>query len=131
MNPAFPEDFVRKAEKAREARGPRFLHALTPCPPGWKFSSEETIELGRLATETGLFPLYEVEDGVYRITRKIGSLKPVEEYLRHQGRFRHWGPEDIRELAAEVRVGWERLLRLERETAPPTAPKPAVPMATA
>ena len=53
VNPAFPEDFVRKAEKARDAHGPRFLHAFTPCPAGWKFSSEETIELGRLATEPG------------------------------------------------------------------------------
>ena len=57
VNPAFPEDFVRKAEKARALPGPRFLHALAPCPPGWKYSSEVTIELGRLATETGLFPL--------------------------------------------------------------------------
>ncbi len=131
VNPAFPEDFVRKAEKARDARGPRFLHALTPCPPGWKFSSEETIELGRLATETGLFPLYEVEDGVYRITRRLGTLKPVDEYVRLQGRFRHWEPEDVRELSEEVRRGWERLLRLERETAPAVFPKPPVAIAAA
>jgi 2-oxoisovalerate ferredoxin oxidoreductase beta subunit len=121
VNPAFPEDFVRKATKARDLPGPRFLHALTPCPPGWKFSSEETIELGRLATETGLFPLYEVEDGVYRITRKGGSLKPVAEYVHLQGRFRHWKDEDVRDLEASVQEGWQRLLRLERETAPPAS----------
>jgi pyruvate/2-oxoacid:ferredoxin oxidoreductase beta subunit len=124
VNPAFPEDFVRKAEKARTIPGPRFLHALTPCPPGWKFSSEETIELGRLATETGLFPLYEVEDGVYRITRKGGSLKPVREYVQRQGRFRHWTDEDLRELEQQVRDGWEHLLHLERETAPHAASAP-------
>ena len=124
VNPAFPEDFVRKAEKARDARGARFVHALAPCPPGWRFSSEETIAIGRLATETGLFPLYEVEDGVYRITRKGGSLKPVEEYVRGQARFRHWKEAEIRALAEQVRTGWERLLRLERETAPASSPLP-------
>jgi 2-oxoisovalerate ferredoxin oxidoreductase beta subunit len=130
LNPAFPEDFVRKAQKAKSAPGPRFLHILAPCPPGWKFSSEEMIELGRLATETGVFPLYEVENGVYRITRKGGALKPIEEYIRPQGRFRHWTEDEVRELGGEVRAGWERLQRLERETAPaaPTvAPARATP----
>ena len=133
VNPAFPEDFVRKAEKARDARGPRFLHALTPCPPGWKFSSEQTIAIGRLATETGLFPLYEVEDGVYRITRKGGTLKPVDAYVRLQGRFRHWHPDEVRALGEEARAGWERLLRLEQETAGPAASKtgPVPKLATA
>ena len=127
VNPAFPEDFVRKAEKARGHTGPRFLHALTPCPPGWRFASEEMVEIGRLATETGLFPLYEVEDGVYRITRKGGALKPVGEYVRRQARFRHWKDEEVRTLDAQVRAGWERLLRLERETAPETPRPPAAP----
>jgi len=111
VNPAFPEDFVRKAE----------------------FSSEETIDIGRLATETGLFPLYEVENGVYRITRKAGALKPVDEYVRGQSRFRHWTDVDIGRLNEQVRAGWERLLRLERETAPnlPGAPAalPKAPVA--
>jgi pyruvate/2-oxoacid:ferredoxin oxidoreductase beta subunit len=130
VNPAFPEDFVRKAEKARGVRGPRFLHALTPCPPGWRFSSEETIALGRLATDTGLFPLYEVEDGVLRITRSGGALKPVADYVHGQGRFRHWTDADVDALQAEVREGWERLLLRERESAPRTGPS-AVPRANA
>ena len=131
VNPAYPEDFVRKAAKARGIPGPRFLHALTPCPPGWKYSSEETIALGRLATETGLFPLYEVENGVVRITRKGGGLKPVAEYVKAQGRFRHWTDADIATLQEEVQHEWERLLRTERETAPafpsPTAPRISAP----
>jgi len=125
VNPAFPEDFVRKAEKARDLKGPRFLHALAPCPPGWKFASEEMIEIGRLATETGLFPLYEVENGTYRITRKGGALKPVDEYVRLQARFRHWKDEQIRALADEVRANWEQLLRSERETTPAPLPRAA------
>jgi 2-oxoisovalerate ferredoxin oxidoreductase beta subunit len=114
LNPAFPEDFVRKAEKARDLRGPRFLHVLAPCPPGWKYSSEATIQLGRLATDTGIFPLYEVENGVYRINRPSGTLKPVEEYLRPQGRFHHFTDEDVRAVQESVRVGWGQLQRLAR-----------------
>ncbi len=117
INPAFPEDFVRKVEKARDLTGPRFLDALTPCPPGWKYSSEQSIELGRLATDSGVFPLYEVEDGKYHITRKGGALKPVDDYLRAQGRFHHFTPEDVQAVQAEVRRAWEHLLLLEKETA--------------
>jgi len=116
VNPAFPEDFVRKVEKARDLSGSRFLHAFVPCPPGWKYASEESIKLGRLATDTGVFPLYEVENGKYHITRKGGALKPVEEYLRAQGRFRHFTPEDVQAVQDEVRRSWERLLRLEKES---------------
>jgi len=118
VNPAFPEDLVRKVEKARDLEGPRFLHLLAPCPPGWRYSAEQTIELGRLATDSGLFPLYEVERGVYRITRKGGALKPVREYLTAQGRFHHLTDEDVAAIERDVRVHWEKLLRLERETAP-------------
>jgi 2-oxoisovalerate ferredoxin oxidoreductase beta subunit len=114
LNPAFPEDFVRKAEKARDLQGPRFLHVLAPCPPGWKYNSEATIQLGRLATDTGVFPLYEVENGVYRINRPAGTLKPVEEYLRPQGRFGHFTDEDVRALQESVRVNWGHLQRRAR-----------------
>ncbi|HTS33191.1 MAG TPA: thiamine pyrophosphate-dependent enzyme [Thermoplasmata archaeon] len=117
LNPAFPEDLLRKVEKARDLTGPRFLHTFAPCPPGWKYSSEESIELGRLATDAGIFPLFEVENGRYRITRKGGALKPVDEYVRAQGRFRHFTPEDVQALQTEVRLAWEHLLRMEKETA--------------
>ncbi len=116
LNPAFPEDFVRKVEKARDLTGSRFLHVFTPCPPGWKYSSEESIKLGRLATDSGIFPLFEAENGKVRITRKGGALKPVDEYIHAQGRFRHFTPEDIQAFQAEVRLAWERLLRLEKES---------------
>ena len=113
LNPSFPEDFVRKVEKARDVRGPRFLHVFSPCPPGWRFPSEKMIELGRLATDTGLFPLYEVENGEFRITRKLGELKPVEEYLQRQGRFSHWSASEMQAAGAEVRAAWDRLLELD------------------
>jgi 2-oxoisovalerate ferredoxin oxidoreductase beta subunit len=115
LNPSFPEDFDRKVERARDLVGPRFFHVLTPCPPGWKFDSAQTIALGRLATDTGLFPLYEVVDGQLHITRKTGELKPVAEYFAAQGRFRHFTPTDIERIQAQVRSDWQRLLQRERE----------------
>ncbi|HTP54553.1 MAG TPA: thiamine pyrophosphate-dependent enzyme [Thermoplasmata archaeon] len=113
LNPSFPEDFERKVARARGISGPRFFHIYAACPPGWKFDSSETIALGRLATDTGVFPLYEVEAGRYRITRKGGALKPVAEYFEAQGRFRHLTPEEIGRAQEEVRANWERLSRLE------------------
>jgi 2-oxoisovalerate ferredoxin oxidoreductase beta subunit len=115
LNPSFPEDFDRKVEHARDLTGPRFFHIFAPCPPGWKFDSAETIALGRLATDTGIFPLYEVEDGHLRVTRKGGQLKPVAEYLHAQGRFHHLTDADVEAVQSQVRADWERLLRRERE----------------
>jgi 2-oxoisovalerate ferredoxin oxidoreductase beta subunit len=115
VNPAFPEDFDQKVEKARGIEGPRFFHIFAPCPPGWKFDSAQTIALGRLATDSGIFPLYEVVDGRLRITRKTGALKPVAEYLRAQGRFRHLTEDDVGRIQVQVRDDWERLLKRERE----------------
>ncbi len=112
-NVAFPEDFVKKVDKMRSIRGPRFLHALAPCPPGWRYSSEKTIEIGRLATDTNIFPLYEIEDGRYRITRKLGVAKPVAEYLKAQGRFAHLNEAEVAEIQAQVDAAWKRLLALE------------------
>ena len=113
VNVAFPEDFVRKVAHAKDLRGPRFFHALTPCPPGWHFSSEQTIALGRLATDSNVFPLYEFENGRYHITRKVGQPKTVGEYLKGQGRFHHLTPEEIQEMQGTVDRRWQRLLALE------------------
>jgi 2-oxoisovalerate ferredoxin oxidoreductase beta subunit len=115
LNPSFPEDFDRKVERARDLVGSRFFHVFCPCPPGWKFDSAETIALGRLATDSGIFPLYEVLDGQLHITRKGGELKPVAEYLTAQGRFRHLTPVDIERIQLEVRAEWQKLLERERQ----------------
>jgi len=72
--------------------GPSFLHVLVPCPTGWRFSSEETVELARLAVETGIFVLWEVEGGNLqniKVTKKPKAWRPVEDYLKKQGRYRH------------------------------------------
>ena len=114
---AFPEDFVKKVEKAKDIRGPRFFHVLAPCPPGWKYPPEESVRLGRLAVDTRIFPLYEIEFGRYRITRKVGKGKPVAEYLQKQGRFGLLGDEQIAEIQRRVDTRWAKLEALERTTA--------------
>jgi 2-oxoisovalerate ferredoxin oxidoreductase beta subunit len=116
VNPSFPEDFVKKVEKARKLTGPRFFHIFAPCPPGWRYPSDQTIEVGKRATDCGIFPLYEVEEGRYHVTRKGGALRPVAEYFQAQGRFAHLTPEDIARVQVQVTADWERLLRLENST---------------
>ena len=116
VNVAFPEDFLRKVQKAKSIRGPRFFHAFAPCPPGWGYSAEQTIALGRLATDTNMFPLYEIEAGRYRITRKLGRGKPVAEYVRAQSRFGHLTPDETARIQAAVDARWKRLIELETLT---------------
>ena len=104
---AFPVDLVEKVKKAKEIRGTRFLHILAPCPPGWKYPDESTIEMARTAVHTRMFPLVEVENGRrWRFTVDHPG-GPVEPYLRKQGRFRHLTDEDIAALQAEVDDRWE------------------------
>ena len=129
VNPSFPEDLVAKAQKAARIHGPRFLHAFTPCPPGWKFDSSQSIALGQLATDSGVFPLYEVEDGRWRITRRYTQLKPVRDYLAAQGRFRHLTPEDVERIQAQVRAGWDELVRRDADGRPTSTPRPSAAVA--
>jgi pyruvate ferredoxin oxidoreductase beta subunit/2-oxoisovalerate ferredoxin oxidoreductase beta subunit len=114
---AFPDDFVRKVQKARAIQGTRFIHLLSPCPPGWRIASEESIEVARLAVHTKIFPLYEIEDGErYTITVEPEGL-PVTEYLKRQGRFRNVSDEDIERIQHEVDRRWAELVERAKRTA--------------
>jgi pyruvate/2-oxoacid:ferredoxin oxidoreductase beta subunit len=84
---AYPDDMIAKVRKAATITGTRFIHLLSPCPPGWKIPSEDAITVARLAVSTHVFPLLEVEQGRWRITVQPDPV-PIEEYLKHQGRFR-------------------------------------------
>jgi len=107
-------DLMTKVRKALSKDGPTFLHVIAPCTRGWRFDSEKTIRMARLAVETRLFPLYEVEGGVYKITFPISSPKPVEEYLKLQGRFAHlFQPQNVEELEAIKKGVDENYRRLE------------------
>lgn len=107
--PSYPFDLVSKVKKAAAIEGPAYIHILSVCPTGWRLPPEKAIWIGRLAVETGVFPLYEVEGGKYRITVDVPDLKPVEEYLKPQGRFRHLTPDLIEKIQTRVREDYEKL----------------------
>ncbi len=108
---AYPEDLIAKARKAKSLRGTRFLHVLAPCPPGWKSSDEETIQLARMAVRCRVFPLLEVERGErWRFTVDVPA-EPVAPYLMRQGRFRHLTDEQIARIQADVDARWKSLER--------------------
>lgn len=109
---AYPEDMVKKFKKAREIKGTRFIHVFAPCPAGWKSRPEDTVKLARLAVQTGYFPLYEIEDGEkWTLNLKIKERKPIAEYLKLQGRFRHLKEEEIALIQQEVDARWARILK--------------------
>lgn len=107
---AYPDDFIRTIRKAKAIKGPKFIHAYSPCPSGWRMDPRKAIEVSRLAVRTGVFPLYEYRDGKYSFTKEIKKRKPVEEYLRLQGRFRHLTPADVAEVQAIVDREYEELV---------------------
>jgi len=111
---AYPEDLIAKIKRAKEIKGPKFIQILSPCPTGWRHSPDKTVEISRLAVQTNAFPLYEVVKGTYRITVKPKKPKPIKEYLRLQGRFRHLTEEEIEMIQRIVDENWRELLKKER-----------------
>ncbi len=96
---AFPVDLMNKVRRGLNAQGPSFLYIHAPCPKGWSFPSEKTVSIAKLAVDTGMFQLYEMtEDRRFKVTYRPKELKPVEEYLKLQGRFKHLRPEHIEKL---------------------------------
>ena len=108
---AYPEDFARKLRRAKETRGFKFIYALSPCPVGWRFSSELTVRVARLAVQSKLFPLYEVEDGDRYILNVEPEGVPVNEYFQPQGRFSFLREGDMERIQENVDREWERLMR--------------------
>ena len=114
---AYPEDLRRKVLKAKSLNGYglRYLHILAPCPTGWKSEPAKTIEIARLATQTGVFPLFEFDniDDKKRLTiNECGSID-IKKYLSYQGRFAHLKKENIEKIQEEVRKKRLHLLNLE------------------
>lgn len=107
--PSYPFDLLQKAQKARLADGPSYLHILSVCPTGWRIPSHEAIRYGKLAVQTGMFPLYEVENGKYNITYRPEPFKPVTDYLKGQGRFRHLSDEDFKKIQDHADAEWADL----------------------
>ncbi|UCE88934.1 MAG: pyruvate synthase [Pseudomonadota bacterium] len=100
---AEPLDLARKIEKARTLHGPRMIIALAPCPTGWDYDPKESVEIGKLAVKTGVWPLREYIDGKVVHTKMPHPRIPVEEYLMRQGRFRHlFEPQRDQQLLGEI-----------------------------
>jgi pyruvate/2-oxoacid:ferredoxin oxidoreductase beta subunit len=114
---AFPEDLLRKAQKAKNMKGSRFLHIYASCPTGWRIPSEMSVKIARMAVQTNIFPLYEVEDGLrYTINYKPKEYL-VREYFKLQGRFKHLTDQDLDQIQQMVNEDWELLLRKAGEHA--------------
>ncbi len=118
--PGYPKDMTDKIEKALSIEGPAFMNVLAPCTRGWRYPAEESMDIARMAVETCFWPLYEVENGVFRVTRKPKTKVPMEDWLKRQGRFRHLFREEnkhiIDEIQADVDRKWEWLLKREELT---------------
>ena len=108
---AFPQDLIAKFEKAKEKRGgSRFIHIFASCATGWGAPSDMSVKIARLAVQTNIFPLYEIEDGARYTLNYKGDCR-VEEYLQTQKRFKHLSEEDISLIQAMVADDWSNLLR--------------------
>jgi pyruvate ferredoxin oxidoreductase beta subunit len=111
-NQSYPFDLMDKVAKAASIEGPAYVHIFSVCPTGWRSTPEMTVEIGKLAVQTGVFPLYEVENGKYKLSMNISNRKPVQEYLKLQGRFRHLGDEEISFIQQRTDEEYEKLMEL-------------------
>ena len=107
--PSYPIDLIEKVKKAAAVEGPSYIHILSVCPTGWRSLPELSIKLGRLAVETGVFPLYEVENGRYHMSLDFPELRPLKEYTNLQGRFRHLTDDKLAEIEKRLHEEYKHL----------------------
>ncbi len=107
--PSYPFDLMDKVAKGAAIKGPAYIHILSVCPIGWRSPPESAIEIGRLAVQTRIFPLYEVENGRYKLGPGVAKPRPVNDYLKLQGRFRHLSEETIKEIQDRVDKEYAKL----------------------
>ena len=105
-------DFFNKLEKARNVKGPSYLQVFCPCPTGWGCGTEQTIEIARLAVQTGIWPLYEIENGKYKITKKVTKFEPIQDYVNQQSRYRELSKDDIQVMEKMRDKQWNELDRM-------------------
>jgi pyruvate ferredoxin oxidoreductase beta subunit len=106
----FYDDLKEKLTRARDmGPGFKYIHVLSPCPPGWRFPENKAIEVSRLAVETGLWILYEVEEGRMKITYRPKARKPVAAYLSSQGRFSSLTPKQVAGIQMEIDQKWKQM----------------------
>jgi pyruvate ferredoxin oxidoreductase beta subunit len=112
--PSHHRDLAMKVKKAMDVKGPAYLQILSPCPTGWRCPTDNAVEVGRSAVQCGMYPLYEVENGKYKINVAPDQLKPVADYLKGQGRFRHLTETDINKIQEKVNQDWAKLNQLAK-----------------
>ena len=108
---SYPKDFMEKVAKAKAMKGTKVIHIMAPCPTGWGYPAEKTIEIGKMAVECGLWYLAEYENGRY-IIQEPKQFKPIEDYLKAQKRFKHLKAEDYERIRGYRDAEWDRLRRL-------------------
>jgi pyruvate ferredoxin oxidoreductase beta subunit len=120
--PAYPIDLYDKFVRAKRIKGTRFIHIHTPCPPGWQYPTKDTVRIGRLAVDTGLCVLFEMENGKFRFTGRSktlaekGNKLPVVHYVEKQGRFKKMSIEQLSQLQDWVDDRWEEYKRKAAES---------------
>lgn len=116
--PSYPLDFIKKLRKAKKIEGTKFIHILTPCPTGWRFDTAKTIEFGRLAVQTGIWTLFEIEYGRFKLNPPSDRMvdkanrKSVKEYLGLQGRFRNLVVDDLGKIQKWIDEDWKQYRKL-------------------
>jgi pyruvate ferredoxin oxidoreductase beta subunit len=100
---------MEKVKKSLAVNGPAFISVFSVCPTGWRSAPDLSVRLGRLAVETGIFPLYEVENGRYTLNLDPSPLRPVQDYLKLQGRFRHLSEGMVKQIQDRVIKDYEAL----------------------
>lgn len=113
-NPSYPMDLFRKVSKAADVDGPAYLHVISPCPTGWRIEAEDVVEIGRIIVQCGIFNLYEIVEGKLKMNVHVPKLKPVRDYFKMQGRFRHLKDEDFEYIQNEVEKNYKALLAREK-----------------
>jgi pyruvate ferredoxin oxidoreductase beta subunit len=112
-SPSYPFDLAEKVRKAAKVKGPAYLHVYSACPTGWRLDPKLAITIGRLAVQTGAFPLYEIENGKLKISVKTPKLRPLQDYTKPQGRFRHLDDATIAEIEKRLFEEYQKLERRE------------------
>ncbi len=116
-SPSHWSDLVKKVKKALAIDGPKFMNVITPCNRGWRSKTDDAVKLSRLGVETCYWPLFEIENGATRVTVKPKEKKPLVDFLKPQGRFKHlFAPENehlLKQAQDQVDAYWERLLKEE------------------
>jgi len=120
-SPSYVFDLYFKIRKAIETPGPAYVHILCVCPTGWRSPTDLSVRLGRLAVETGVFPLYEIVNGEYHLTVQPPKMRPVRDYLKPQGRFRHLRDPEVNYIQRRILERYRDLL------AKCGAPEPELP----